>query len=1231
MHTQKNRLRILTILLLSSLVFGLAWSGRANASPGPDAAAEVGEGNEVTAEAAWGISVTYPELWVCTSGDCGHPGVSFNTIQEALDAIDLGGAVYVAAGTYAEALVIDSPLNLQCAQAGAAVAGRTAGSAAETVIDARGKTQGIVVKSSNVTVDGCDVLGDQSTYAGLLLYATTDAGSLSTIDVKYNFIHGMALPNPSSSAYVTSYGVFGLGDAVGGVRNTLSDLAIQDNKIYDLGGATVGSNVSAGAGVWLYSLSGGGGGGGAIISGNAFQNIQTGYAASASQYEYGVGVAIIDDGDAVPDSGGLVQNNGYASTFAGAVLYATTTTFNEAHTSFSGATLYAINVGNQATVNEATLAKYAKTDKPTGYASSAAYFPSVKSAVDFSDGGAAVSVSAGTFVEGPQVVIEKNISITGADKTTTIITPSADTGASGDARGWFLVKSGFTFNLSKVTLDGAGKNIVQGVRSLGSGTITGNQIKNISAPGYGGLAVSLFGNMTVSNNTFSNIGRVGVIAYGTGSTSSVISGNTFTGKGAGDWLDYAVEVGGGATAIISGNTISNNKGVASSDGSTSAGILVTTYYGAGTTASITGNTLTNNTAAIVVGYDASDASSVNAHNNCMSGNTDGVISTAPDVDAANNWWGSSMGPYHPTLNPLGTGDAITDHVAFEPWLDACGGSPVGFNFRNTTTLEEFVYLQGAVDDANTLAGHTLIPITAGPFSGTTTLDKAGVTVDLGGRTFTGSSPAFEITADDVTIHGPGLLDGWTGSANNASPAVVVHAGADNFTLLNAEVKRWADGVQLLGDVTSFKVVGNWIHDNTDAGLQVDAETDIAGVLTLEGNLFKDNGGNGIRNDSGTALLAEYNSWGDYGGPTADAGDGVSAGVDYTPWTFIEVFMDVNPDSEAVLRNVAETQTFSVKLKVDAQKLYGLIFQLSYDAAKLTLTGAPVFTSPWSGGKCTALSGLPAGTLGYRCNLEYPTAEYDADGGTIMTLDFTPVSGLSGNGPWDAFFDISHLETETSAAASGGIKIYVNNAGFNDPSLPARDITDSNDGLVRIKGIANYTGFIDLQGRTNDSGAVIRVYDVANKSLAVELANGASAAGGGYTTSHLPGKLLQVGTTYYLYVDRELYLPTTIMYTDPALIPPVPPPGVYEDFHILDTRPLTPLNKVFLLGGDAVSDNLIDILDAGCIGNAYNASTPNASTCGGQGSSDVNGDTYTTILDLTLMGGNYTKNNSPWAP
>ena len=109
------------------------------------------------------------------------------------------------------------------------------------------------------------------------------------------------------------------------------------------------------------------------------------------------------------------------------------------------------------------------------------------------------------------------------------------------------------------------------------------------------MAIALFGNVTINNNTFSNIGRIGVIAFGTGSTSSVISNNTFTGKGTGDWLDYAVEVGGGAQATISNNTISNNLGVASSDGSSSAGILVTTLYGAGSAANITGNNITNST------------------------------------------------------------------------------------------------------------------------------------------------------------------------------------------------------------------------------------------------------------------------------------------------------------------------------------------------------------------------------------------------------------------------------------------------------------------------------------------------------------------------------------------------------------------------------------------------------------------------------------------------------------
>lgn len=39
------------------------------------------------------------------------------------------------------------------------------------------------------------------------------------------------------------------------------------------------------------------------------------------------------------------------------------------------------------------------------------------------------------------------------------------------------------------------------------------------------------------------------------------------------------------------------------------------------------------------------------------------------VHAENNWWGDVTGPLHLTLNSTGLGDAVTDGVDFEPWLE----------------------------------------------------------------------------------------------------------------------------------------------------------------------------------------------------------------------------------------------------------------------------------------------------------------------------------------------------------------------------------------------------------------------------------------------------------------------------------------------------------------------------------------------------------------------------------
>ncbi|MBC7080830.1 MAG: right-handed parallel beta-helix repeat-containing protein [Thermoplasmatales archaeon] len=314
--------------------------------------------------------------------------------------------------------------------------------------------------------------------------------------------------------------------------------------------------------------------------------------------------------------------------------------------------------------------------KPVGWDLSNNHFEAIQPAIDFASAGDTIYVSAGTYVEVGQIVISKNLTIIGENKETTIIKPAQDTGGTGDARGWFLVQDGKEFNLSNVTLDGEGKNVSQAIRSKGSGTIHNNIIKNIGYSQYVGWGIVVMGNynMVVSNNTLTNIQRIGIMAFGSGVTNAEFTGNTYIGKGEGDWLDYGIEIGGGAKATITGNTITNCKGVAS-DGSKSAGILVTDYYEPGTEATITGNTLTGNYYGIHVGYLTNDTSVVVANYNSISGNTYGLKQVgAVEVDATYNYWGHATGPYHPTLNPDGQGDNVSDNVDFYPWWETPTGS-----------------------------------------------------------------------------------------------------------------------------------------------------------------------------------------------------------------------------------------------------------------------------------------------------------------------------------------------------------------------------------------------------------------------------------------------------------------------------------------------------------------------------------------------------------------------------
>ena len=87
---------------------------------------------------------------------------------------------------------------------------------------------------------------------------------------------------------------------------------------------------------------------------------------------------------------------------------------------------------------------------------------------------------------------------------------------------------------------------------------------------------------------------------------------------------------------------------------------------------VEGNNFTGNYLGIYVFDTQTTLTGITINFNKIVGNSEcGVLNEGGEtLDATNNWWGDASGPYHKTLNPDGTGDAVSDNVDFEPWLGA---------------------------------------------------------------------------------------------------------------------------------------------------------------------------------------------------------------------------------------------------------------------------------------------------------------------------------------------------------------------------------------------------------------------------------------------------------------------------------------------------------------------------------------------------------------------------------
>jgi len=108
------------------------------------------------------------------------------------------------------------------------------------------------------------------------------------------------------------------------------------------------------------------------------------------------------------------------------------------------------------------------------------------------------------------------------------------------------------------------------------------------------------------------------------------------------------------------------------------------------------------------------------------------------VNAGNNFWGHSSGPFHPDENPDGKGDEVTDFVDFDPWTHVPEGySIVLANIDSITPpvvlLDEIVHMAGSISEEREIERYVWIS-------------------SLDGEIYNGSEQEFDISDLSQGIH-----------------------------------------------------------------------------------------------------------------------------------------------------------------------------------------------------------------------------------------------------------------------------------------------------------------------------------------------------------------------------------------------------------------------------------------------------------------------------------------------
>lgn len=288
---------------------------------------------------------------------------------------------------------------------------------------------------------------------------------------------------------------------------------------------------------------------------------------------------------------------------------------------------------------------------------------------------------------------------------------------------------------------------------------------------------------------------------------------------------------------------------------------------------------------------------------------------------------------------------------------------------------------------------------------------------------------------------------------------------------------------------------------------------------------------------------------------------------------------MNPTKPLV--QVGSTTVISIYLN-SVSNVYGYQFEVNYDSSKVSAVGA--FNNTFF--DTTTDASIPSG---WNAACASGVCKFAAS-------KVSPATAVSG------FGKIAQI-TFTGVAAGTSALSFSSNI-LSDPEAGTITHT-SNSASIFVYDTATVTGTVNLQGRATplDATGTVTFTDQSGTFLPFSVNFGPTNGNINTTVPALSG-----GSTYDIVGAHSLYLSNK--YTGLA----VTPGGTFS--------PSPATTKLF--GGDANNDGAIGLGDLTCIGGAFGGAPV---VCGTTGSSDINGDSTTNILDLVLTGGNYGKSGT----